>query len=244
MSDDAAPPGPPQEAALQALLRSIAVRNRPIASRLLAESPALARQALGVGATRADESPYYFAAIARFIYAGDTPLHIAAAAYETDIAEELVSRGAQVRARNRRGAEPLHYAVDGIPGSEAWEPEAQYAIVEFLIQAGANPNATDNSGIAPLHRAVRARCAAAVRALLVRGADARMRNKRGSTPLHLAIQNTGRGGTGSTVAREAQQEIIRLLLNHGARPSDKNAAGRSVQACATSDWIRALLTFT
>jgi ankyrin repeat protein len=242
MSDDAAPPGTPQEVALQALLRSIAVRDRPIASRLLAESPALARQALDVGATRAEESPYYFAAIAHFVYAGDTPLHIAAAAYETDIAKELVSRGAHVRARNRRGAEPLHYAVDGTPGSDAWDPEAQYAIVEFLILAGANPNATDNSGVAPLHRAVRSRCAAAVRALLMNEADACMRNKRGSTPLHLAIQNTGRGGTGSTVAREAQQEIIRLLLSHGARPSDKNAAGRSVQECATSDWIRALLS--
>ena len=242
MSDDAAPPGTPQELALRTLLRSIAVRDRPITSRLLAESPALARQALDVGATRAEESPYYFEELARFVYAGDTPLHIAAAAYETDIAEELVSRGAHVRSRNRRGAEPLHYAVDGIPGSDAWDPEAQYAIVEFLIQAGANPNATDNSGVAPLHRAVRTRCAAAVRALLVNGADARMRNKRGSTPLHLAVQNSGRGGTGTAAAREEQQEIIRLLLSHGARPSDKNAAGRSVQACVTADWIRALLS--
>jgi ankyrin repeat protein len=242
MSDYAAPPGILQEVALQTLLRLIASRDRSMASRLLAESPSLARQALDVGATRAEESPYYFEEIARFVYAGDTPLHIAAAAYETDIAEELVSRGAHVRARNRRGAEPLHYAVDGIPGSDAWDPEAQYAIVEFLIQAGANPNATDKSGVAPLHRAVRTRCAAAVRALLMNEADALRRNKRGSTPLHLAIQNTGRGGTGSAAAREAQEEIIRLLLSHGARLSDKNAAGRSVQECVTADWIRALLS--
>jgi ankyrin repeat protein len=242
MSDDAVPPGTPQEVALQTILRSIAVRDRSTAARLLAGSPALARQALDVGATRAEESPYYFEELARFVYAGDTPLHIAAAAYETDIAEELVSRGAHVRARNRRGAEPLHYAVDGTPGSDSWDPEAQYAIVEFLIQVGANPNATDSSGVAPLHRAVRTRCTAAVRALLVNGADLRMRNKRGSTPLHLAVQNSGRGGTGTAAAREAQQEIIRVLLSHGARPTDKNAAGRSVQACVTADWIRALLS--
>ncbi len=242
MSDYAAPPGTLQVVALQTLLRLIASRDRSMASRLLAESPSLARQALDVGATRAEESPYYFEEIDRFVYAGDTPLHIAAAAYETDIAEELVSRGAHVRARNRRGAEPLHYAVDGIPGSDAWDPEAQYAIVEFLIQAGANPNATDKSGVAPLHRAVRTRCAAAVRALLMNEADALRRNKHGSTPLHLAIQNTGRGGTGSAAAREAQKEIIRLLLSHGARLSDKNAAGRSVQECVTADWIRALLS--
>ena len=60
MSDDAVPPGTPQEVALQTILRSIAVRDRSTAARLLAGSPALARQALDVGATRAEESPYYF----------------------------------------------------------------------------------------------------------------------------------------------------------------------------------------
>ena len=73
------------------------------------------------------------------------------------------------------------------------------------------------------------------------GADARERNAHGSTPLHLAIQNTGRGGTGSAAARDEQKEIIRLLLGHGARPSDTDSAGRSVQDCVTADWIRALL---
>jgi hypothetical protein len=41
------------------------------------------------------------------IVAGDSA-HIAAAAYQTRIADELLARGADVRARNRRGAEPLH----------------------------------------------------------------------------------------------------------------------------------------
>jgi len=242
MIDQAAPTGTPQVPTLQTLLRVIASRDRTTAARLLAESPALARQALDVGATRAEETPYYFEEIARFVYAGDTPLHIAAAAYETGIAEQLVARGANVRASNRRGAEPLHYAADGIPGSDAWNPSAQSATIAYLIQAGANPNAKDNNGVAPLHRAVRTRCAAAVRVLLVSGADAMGRNKRGSTPLHLALENTGRGGTGSAAAREEQKEIIRLLLGHGARLSDADAVGRSVQDCATSDWIRALLS--
>ena len=43
-----------------------------------------------------------------------------------------MSRGADVRARNRRGAEPLHYAADGAPGSDRWDPDAQYAVIEFL----------------------------------------------------------------------------------------------------------------
>src|SRR5262249_49320215 len=153
-----------------------------------------------------------------------TPLHIAAAAYECEIGKELVSRGANASARNRRGAQPLHYAADGAPGSACWDPEAQQAVVELLVRAGADPNAEDKSGVAPLHRAVRTRSTGAVRALLSNGADVRRKNKSGSTPLHLAVQDTGRGGSGSAAAREEQGQIIRLLLRHGARPSDRNAA--------------------
>src|SRR5450631_4383298 len=101
------------------------------------------------------------------------------------MARAFLKHGANVRARNRRGAEPLHYAADGIPGSITWDPDAQSAVVEFLIRAGADPNSTDKSGVAPLHRAVRTRCAAAARALLTNGAAALGKNKRGSTPLHL-----------------------------------------------------------
>jgi ankyrin repeat protein len=235
------PPGDSQEAALQRLIRAIVSRNRPMVSRLLGESPALARVAITVGATRAAAETYYFNEINHYAYAGDTALHIAAAAYEREIAEELVSRGASVSVRNRRGAEPLHYAADGVPGSDAWDADAQYAVVEFLIGAGADPNSEDKSGVAPLHRAVRTRCTAAVRALLANGADAVRRNKSGSTPLHLAVQNTGRGGSGAAVAREEQEKIIQLLLDHGARPSDSDSSGRTVRDCVNADWIHPLL---
>jgi ankyrin repeat protein len=84
-----------------------------------------------------------------------------------------------------------------------------------LIQAGADPNARDKSGVAPLHRAARTRCASAVRALLSNGADARLKNKSGSTALQLAEQSTGRGGSGSVAAREQQAVIIQLLSDAG-----------------------------
>jgi hypothetical protein len=103
-----------------------------------------------------------------------------------------------------------------VPGSDAWDPRAQAATVAALIEAGADPNAVDGSGVAPLHRAVRTRCAAAVRALLDGGADARRKNKSGSTPMQLATQNTGRGGTGSPPSKAQQDEIVRLLEQHGA----------------------------
>ena len=80
-----------------------------------------------------------------------------------------------------------------------------------LIEAGADPDAADARGVAPLHRAVRTRSAQAVAALLAGGADASLPNRSGSTPLKLAQQTTGRGGSGSPEAKAEQAEILRLL---------------------------------
>jgi hypothetical protein len=201
--------------ALTALARAIVVGEAAGALRLLAASPSLARASFQEGATRQMAEPY-LSEIGRYIYAGDTALHIAAGAYRTDIVGQLIAMGAGVRARNRRGAEPLHAAAAGIPGSPAWNPDAQRATIARLIEAGADPNAVDKSGVTPLHRAVRTRCAAAVSELLAGGADAGRRNRSGSTPLLLAIHNTGRGGSGSPEAKVQQKEIVRLLEQHGA----------------------------
>jgi len=66
-------------------------------------------------------------------------------------------------------------------------------------------------------------------------------NKTGSTPLHLAVQNTGRSNSGSDAARDEQRRIITVLLQHGASPTDTDANGKTVAAAASSDWIRDLL---
>src|SRR5262249_42060941 len=141
----------------------------------------------------------------------------AAAAYRLDVVRQLLAAGADVRARNRRGAEPLHSAAVGRPGSDAWNPPAQAATIALLIEAGADPNAAGMDGATPPHRAVRTRCAAAVAALLDGGADAARRNKGGSTPLRLAGLTTGRGGSGSPDAKAQQQEILRLFERHGVK---------------------------
>lgn len=227
---------------LRQLFLLVAARDVAKALQALAESPALARRVAEVGATREDPHTYFFANISHYSYAGDTALHLAAAAYATDIARQLVAVGADVHARNRRGAQPLHYATDGGPGSDSWDPTAQEAMVQLLIQSGADPNAKDATGVAPLHRAVRTRCTGAVRALLRSGADVRLANKSGSTPLHLAVQDTGRGGAGSPAARAEQQAIIQLLLAHGARPTDEDSSGISVRARAKAEWIQRLLS--
>lgn len=186
------------------------------AIRMLDASPQLARECTAQGATRQASNQSFFKQILHYMYEGDTALHMAAAAYQPLIVEKLIAMGADVRARNRRGAEPLHYAVDGGPELPAWSPGAQSKIIAILVGAGANPNALDKNGVAPLHRAVRNRCAAAVAALIAGGANPRTPNKSGSTPMLLAAQNTGRSGSGSPQAKAQQQEIMRLLKAHGA----------------------------
>jgi Ankyrin repeats (3 copies) len=229
------------DGALLALFGAIASRDEIEIARRLDSSSDLASRPIHVGASREDAEMYFLAAIRHYVYGGDTALHIAAAAHQRELAESLVARGGDVRARNRRGAEPLHYAADGSPGAEYWDPVAQRDVIAYLVEAGADPDALDKSGVAPLHRAVRTRCSAAVSALIENGADPLLMNKKGSTPLHLAVQNTGRSDSGSEAAKEEQGRIIALLLGHGASPTDADANGKTVAAAASSGWIRDLL---
>jgi hypothetical protein len=229
--------------ALLALFRLIASGDAREISRRLDSSPGLANRAIRRGASRQGPEPF-LVPIRHYVYGGDTSLHIAAAAYRTELVERLMAKGAEVRARNRRGAEPLHYAADSSPDAAHWDPAAQRAVIISLITGGADPNALDASGVAPLHRAVRTRGSRAVIALLEHGADLRQPNKSGSTPLHLAVQTTGRSNAGSDAAKEEQRRIIEVLMTHGASATDVDAKGKTVAAAASSDWIRQLLGAT
>ena len=199
------------DSALWELTSAIAAGDVSGASQLLAATPELAETSFQMGASRQEAKAYFLDRIQRYVYAGDTALHIAAAAYQVEITRKLIAAGANVRAKNRLGDEPLHTAAVGVPGSQSWNPSAQAATILCLIEAGADPSAVDKRDVTPLHRAVRTRCAAAVRTLLESGADAARRNKSGSTPMLLAKLNTGRGGTGSSEAKAQQQEILQLL---------------------------------
>lgn len=206
-------------------------------ARRVQAKPALATMEFASGATRESRMLFFFPGISRYLNGGDTALHMAAAAFSRPSAELLIGAGADCRARNRHGAEPLHYASD----ANHWSPARQAETIAYLLGLGAAPDVLDDLGVAPLHRAVRTRSSAAVRVLLEGGAPVRQPNHSGSTPLHLAVQTTGRSGSGTALAREEQVAIIRLLLASGAEVSDRDGSGKSVEEAATGDWVIAAL---
>jgi hypothetical protein len=190
---------------LPRLLIAIAAGDRQTVTASLDAVPSL------VSARLAHSDEFFIDQCHAQLYEGDTALHAASFAYDVDLARDLIARGADINARNRRGAQPLHAAVIGVPGSTNWSPTTQRAIIQFLIEAGADPNAVARGGVTPLHRAVRNRCSAAVDQLLRAGANPHLPNNHGSTPSDLTHLTIGRGGTGSEQAKAEQQTIIALL---------------------------------
>lgn len=204
---------------------------------LLQVDVSLATTASSVGASRQNASEFFFPQISMYLNVKDTPLHMAAAAGSLPIVKLLLKHGADCRAKNRLGMEPLHHASQSTRNNSS----DQDKVISLLVSHGACVDACDKSGVTPLLKAVRARSFTAVKALLKAGADPRKPNKSGSTPLHLAVQNTGASGSGTEIAKSRQSKIIALLLEKGAKSSDRDAKGKSVRESTRSDWILELL---
>ncbi len=221
---------------MDTLLKAILDDDRPKVEKLLKADATLATRLI-------EEAKLCQSKIFHWIYVGDTALHLAAAGYRVEIVRRLLAAGADPNATtNHRHSGPLHYAADGYITGPVWDAKRQVKTIGVLLDAGADINAQDKNGAAPLHRAVRTRCAAAVRCLLKAGGDPTLKNKSGSTPFHLAVQDTGRGGSGADEARAAQRQIIEAFLSFGVSTGLKDGKGKSVLDCARSSWIHEMLS--
>ena len=135
--------------------------------------------------------------------ARETPLHVAAAKGEGEIATLLLTYQADVNAMDAEGNTPLHYAV--INGRKG--------MAEWLIANGAEFKAkTNNAGETPLHVASSRGYADIVELLLTNQAQVNATDAGGNSPLHWAVLYM-------------HQDVVTLLLRHGAEVNARSSQG-------------------
>jgi ankyrin repeat protein/mono/diheme cytochrome c family protein len=135
--------------------------------------------------------------------AGSTLLHHAAAFARGETFTLLIDAGANVNARNRRRATPLHWALD------------DEAKIRALVEHGADVNAKDAEGRTALYQAASlGHALPALTRLLKLGADPNLAIANGRTPLMAA-------------AGRADVDAMRALLDAKAAVDVKNGAGET-----------------
>lgn len=147
---------------------------------------------------------------------GGTMLHLAAGKSGVDVVRFLLDRGAELDARMKDGATPILYAA-------AFNPDP--AVFELLLEKGANLDLTGKDGLTILHAAARNKNLEPARILLKRNVNVNAPLPEGTfegeTPLHWACLF-------------ASDEMIRLLVAHGADVNAQSEDGRTALFRAAS----------
>ncbi|KAL4458684.1 hypothetical protein ABPG75_013549 [Micractinium tetrahymenae] len=157
-----------------------------------------------------------------------TPLHIAAEAGDLEMMQLLVQAGALLDLRDASGSTPLHLAL------EAQDERA----LALLLRAGASPVLFSNDmgeDSTPLHAAAAAGRPGILRALL----DAWPAER-----LPAAVNQPGENGWTPLMlsARRGSADCVRLLLERGADPAEKNGHGRTAADIAAVNKRQAVVT--
>lgn len=111
-------------------------------------------------------------------YGGETPLFYATRQSNKKMMEFLLTKGANVNAKNKIGYTCLHIAACG-RGKD---------FVKILLNHGADVNAKEDRGNTPLHETVESAFTDDLEALLSHGADVNAKNNDGKTPLERAVE--------------------------------------------------------
>lgn len=141
---------------------------------------------------------------------GRSTLYLLALENRTDMAEFLLSQGADVEARDLEGRTALHVS--------AWQGHTD--MVELLLNHSADVNAVDNDYRTALQSAAWQGHVSVVRLLLERSAVVDHVCNQGATALCIAAQ-------------EGHLEVVKVLLEYGADPSHADQFGRNPIRVAT-----------
>ncbi|KAJ1469911.1 ankyrin repeat-containing domain protein, partial [Baffinella frigidus] len=99
---------------------------------------------------------------------GNTPLHSAAWAGDTDAVLDLLNHGADTSAKNSAGQTPLHWTAGQIH-DEQWHGHPDVALM--LLERGVDISTKDNVGNTSMHFAAECGHYVMARLLLEQGAD-------------------------------------------------------------------------
>jgi ankyrin repeat protein len=168
---------------------------------------------------------------------GSSPLHHAAAFGTIDTLKLLIAKGADVKAVNRRKAQPLHWTIgdavrvkmlldNGVdPNATTGDgrtalylatlAENNFDVIQLLLSKGANPNKKSVNGNSVLAAAAARGDVRTMRALLAANADVHATAGTGNTALHAA-------------AMSRSLEAVRLLAERGANVNALNKRKLSV----------------
>ena len=153
---------------------------------------------------------------------GNTPLHFASgSSWDLAVTTVLLAAGADVNARNQRGATPLHMAA---------RSNHNPAVVAELVRVGADINARDDEGNTPLHASRLFGHPPVVHLLLELGADPTLVNDSGqvANPMDCGYWNT------EAFARVTTAETTAGCLEAGADVNARNGNGMTPLLLVTS----------
>ncbi|XP_061761471.1 ankyrin repeat and SOCS box protein 16 isoform X1 [Nerophis ophidion] len=139
-----------------------------------------------------------------------TPLHVAALRGLEEHVELLLARGADILATNRQGETPLNAACSR--AERPSEAGRYLRVVQSLLDAGADPQTAGKKLHTPLHNACD-NCSPRIAELLLQcGAKVNASNCIGYTPMDCILQVL------EDYLDQQPEAVVRILLNHGAKP--------------------------
>lgn len=139
------------------------------------------------------------------------PLHIVCQEYDKNgkICKFLLEAGAEVDAKDTFHHTPLHYAVVNCH---------EFIIIELLLKAGANINAQSICESTPLHKAFDSFNLNIVKFLLDAGANPKLKNDEGDTPLYASLKEAYSG---------VSVNLLKLMVEAGVDVNEYNEDGES-----------------
>ena len=137
---------------------------------------------------------------------GASALLLTSQSSDITCANLLIQAGADPKASNSQGHNPLHYAAAYLN---------EQSSIAYLVNAGTEINGRDNFGLTPLSQTVIGDHSVSAEALLDLGAEINTLDNEGDSPLH------------SSLVFQADQ-VTQLLLRRGATYTQSNRHGNSI----------------